>query len=115
MSNRLPKWRILLAVFIAAILALAPAIAEARAGASAGGRASSMGSRGLRTYENNNAQPLTRSMTPLPQTPAQPGLAPAVPAYGGGSFFQQHPFLTGLAGGVFWFLLFRPNGRAGGG
>ena len=70
MSNRMLNWRILLAVFIAATLALAPAIAEARAGSSAGGRSSSMGSRGLRTYENNGAQPLSRSVTPLPQPSA---------------------------------------------
>jgi predicted lipid-binding transport protein (Tim44 family) len=112
MARSLANWRIILALFFCASVALAPAIAEARAGASAGGRASSMGSRGLRTYENNNAQPLTRSMTPLPQTPAQPGLAPAVPAYGGGSFFQQHPFLTGLAGGFLGSWLFGHSGYA---
>ncbi|MGA7262447.1 MAG: hypothetical protein WBX30_16325, partial [Stellaceae bacterium] len=63
MSNRMLNWRILLAVFIAATLALAPAIADARAGGSAGGRSSSMGSRGLRTFENNGAQPLSRTVT----------------------------------------------------
>ena len=65
MARRLPNWRIILALFFCASVALAPAIAEARAGGSSGGRSSSMGSRGLRTYENNNAQPLSRSMTPL--------------------------------------------------
>jgi predicted lipid-binding transport protein (Tim44 family) len=116
MSNRLPKWRILLAVFIAAILALAPAIAEARAGSSAGGRSSSMGSRGLRTYENNGAQPLSRSLTPAPQPSRPPGFAPAIPApaYGGGSFFQRHPFLTGLAGGLVGSWLFGHSGWAAG-
>jgi len=68
-----------------------------------------MGSRGLRTYENNNAQPLNRSMTPLPQTPAQPGFAPA---YGGGGFFQRHPFLTGLTGGLIGSWLFGHSGYA---
>jgi predicted lipid-binding transport protein (Tim44 family) len=116
MSNRLPKWRILLAVFIAAILALAPAVAEARAGSSAGGRSSSMGSRGLRTYENNSAQPLSRSLTPAPQPSRPPGFAPAVPApaYGGGSFFQRHPFMTGLAGGFIGSWLFGHSGWAAG-
>jgi predicted lipid-binding transport protein (Tim44 family) len=116
MSRQLLNWRILLALFICATLALAPAIAEARAGSSAGGRSSSMGSRGLRTYENNNAQPLSRSVTPVPETPRPPGLAPTPampsPAYGGGSFFQRHPFLTGLAGGFLGSWLFGHSGYA---
>src|ERR1700756_2400336 len=114
MSRRLANLRILLELFFCASLALAPAIAEARGGSSAGGRSSSMGSRGLRTYENNNAQPLGRSVTPPQQTPAQPGFAPAVPspAYGGGSFFQRHPFLTGLAGGFLGSWLFGHSGYA---
>ena len=114
MSRRLLNWRILLALFFSVNLALAPAIAEARAGSSSGGRSSSMGSRGSRTYENNGAQPLSRSVTPLPETPRQPGLAPAMPspAYGGGSFFQRHPFLTGLAGGFIGSWLFGHSGYA---
>ena len=118
MSRSLLNWRILLALFLTANLALAPAIAEARAGSSYGGRSSSMGSRGLRTYENNGGQPLSRSVTPLPQTaPRQPGFAPATPgpAYGGGSFFQRHPFLTGLAGGFIGSWLFGHSGYAAGG
>jgi predicted lipid-binding transport protein (Tim44 family) len=115
MSRRLLSWRILLALFFSASLALAPAIAEARAGSSAGGRSSSMGSRGLRTYENNGAQPLSRSATPAPGTQRQPGLAPGMPSptYGGaGSFFQRHPFLTGLAGGLLGSWLFGHSGFA---
>jgi len=114
MSRRPLNWRIILALFFCASLALAPAIAEARAGGSSSGRSSSMGSRGLRTYENNNAQPLSRSTTPLPQTLAQPGLTPAVPSpvYAGGSFFQRHPFLTGLAGGFLGSWLFGHSGYA---
>jgi predicted lipid-binding transport protein (Tim44 family) len=117
MSSRLLTWRILLALIFSVNLALAPAIAEARAGSSYGGRSSSMGSRGLRTYENNGAQPLSRSVTPVPETPRQPGLAPAIPspAYGGGSFFQRHPFLTGLAGGFIGSWLFGHSGYAGDG
>ena len=106
MARRLPNWRMILALVFCASVALAPAIAEARAGSSSGGRSSSMGSRGLRTYENNNAQPLSRSVTPLSQAPGQPGFAPAMPAYGGGSFFQRHPFLTGLTGGLIGSWLF---------
>ena len=112
MLKRLTNWRIIVALLFCASLVLAPAIAEARAGGSAGGRSSSMGSRGLRTYENNNAQPLSRSMTPLPQTPAQPGFAQTGPAYGGGSFFQRHPFLTGLTGGLIGSWLFGHSGYA---
>ncbi len=118
MSRSLLNWRILLALFLTANLALAPAIAEARAGSSYGGRSSGMGSRGLRTYENNGGQPLSRSVTPLPQTaPRQPGFAPGtpVPANGGGSFFQRHPFLTGLAGGFIGSWLFGHSGYAAGG
>src|SRR6202008_4028057 len=118
MSRRLLNWRILLALLFSMTLALAPAVAEARAGSSYGGRSSSMGSRGLRTYENKGAQPLSRSATPLPQTP-QPGFGGAPsPAYGGGSFFQRHPFLTGLAGGFIGSVLFGSSGwgaRGGGG
>jgi predicted lipid-binding transport protein (Tim44 family) len=116
MSNRMLNWRVLLAVFIAATLALAPAIAEARAGSSAGGRSSSMGSRGSRTFENNGAQPLSRSVTPLSQPSRPPGFAPAAPApaFGGGSIFQRHPFLTGLAGGFIGSWLFGHSGWAAG-
>ena len=116
MSNRMLTWRILLALFIAATLALAPAIAEARAGSSAGGRSSSMGSRGSRTFENNGAEPLSRSVTPPPQPSRPPGFAPGAPApaFGGGSFFQRHPFLTGLAGGFIGSWLFGHSGWAAG-
>jgi predicted lipid-binding transport protein (Tim44 family) len=114
MPRRLLNWRIMLALFFCASVALAPAIVEARAGGSSGGRSSSMGSRGLRTYENNNAQPLERSTSPLAQTPARPGLSPGASssAYGGGSFFQRHPFMTGLAGGFIGSWLFGHSGYA---
>jgi predicted lipid-binding transport protein (Tim44 family) len=102
MSRPELNWRIVLAFFCCAFLALMPALAEARAGGSFGGRPSSMGSRGSRTWENNGAQPLNRSLTPLPQTSARPGLSPTY----GGSFFQRNPFLTGLAGGLFGSWLF---------
>src|SRR5207248_2678388 len=69
--------------------------------------------RGSRTFENNSAQPLGRSMTTQPQAGGvQRGLAPS-PAYaGGGSFFQRHPFLTGLAGGFIGSWLFGHMGYA---
>ena len=50
-------------------------------------------------------------MTQPPATAAQPGFAPS-PAYGGGSFFQRHPFLTGLAGGFIGSWLFGHMGYA---
>src|ERR1700737_1295364 len=112
MSRRLMNWRFLLALFVCASVALARPLADARAGSSSGGRSSSMGSRGVRTYENNSAQPLSRSVTPPPATAAQPGFPPS-PAYGGGgSFFQRHPFLTGLAGGFIGSWLFGHMGYA---
>jgi predicted lipid-binding transport protein (Tim44 family) len=112
MSKRLMNWRIFLALFVCASMALAPAIADARAGGSFGGRSSSMGSRGTRTYENNSAQPLSRSMTQPPATAAQPGFAPSPAAGAGGSFFQRHPFMTGLAGGFIGSWLFGHMGYA---
>lgn len=113
MSIRLANWRIILALLCCAVMALAPALAEARGGSSFGGRPSSMGSRGLRSWENNGGQPLSRSLTP--QAPRQPGFTPGVPvpAYGG-SFFQRHPFMTGLAGGLFGSWLFGHAGYAAG-
>src|SRR6266851_4474914 len=93
-------WRTLAVALLCAWVALAPSLAEARAGSSSGA-GSSMGSRGSRTYNNNGAAPMQRSLTPTP-SPSQPSLAPRpsplAPAYGGG-FMQQHPFMSGLMGG----------------
>ena len=105
MSKTLLNWRILLALVCCAFMALAPALAEARAGSSYGGRPSSFGSRGVRSWDNNGAQPLNRSVAPQP--PSSPNFAPGMPAPAyGGSFFQRHPFLTGLAGGLVGSWLF---------
>ena len=92
-ASRLLDWRVLLSLFFVLTLALAPSLAEARGG---GGK-SSFGSRGSRTFENNSAAPITRSANPTPQA-ASPvsGMAGAAAANRGGSFFQRHPFLTGL-------------------
>jgi predicted lipid-binding transport protein (Tim44 family) len=69
-----------------------------------------MGNRGTRTFENNGAAPVTRSMTPAsPSTTSPLG---GTPAYGG-SFFQRHPFLTGLAGGFLGSMLFSGLGGFG--
>ena len=110
--GRLLEWRILLAVFFCLTLALAPSLAEARAGSSSssGGGGSSMGSRGTRTFDNNGAAPLSRSMTQAPQ--ATSPLGGATGAAGGGSFFQRHPFMSGLAGGFLGSMLF--SGLGGG-
>src|SRR5216683_1922331 len=93
--GRLLEWRILLAVFFCLALALAPSLAEARAGSSSSGGGSSMGSRGTRTFDNNGAAPLSRSMTQTPSA-TSPLAGAGAGAYGGGSFFQRHPFMSGL-------------------
>lgn len=116
MSKRLPSWRILLSLFFCLSLALAPSLAEARAGSSYSGfgksAPSSMGSRGSRTFENNGAAPITRSVTQTPQSTGPLGGGAMAPAYGG-SFFQRHPFLTGLAGGFIGSWLFHGLGGFG--
>jgi len=112
MSIRFSRWRLLLALFFCAAMALAPSLAEARAGSSYGGGGASMGSRGLRSFENNGASPLTRSINPAAPQATSPLAAPAY-GYGGGSFFQRHPFLTGLAGGFIGSWLFHGLGGFG--
>ena len=126
MSRRLPQthlpgrlldWRILLSLAFCLTLALAPSLAEARAGATSSGGGSSMGSRGTRTFENNGAAPVTRSMNPTPQatSPLSSGAAGTAAAAGGGSFFQRHPFMTGIAGGFLGSMLFSSLGGGLGG
>jgi predicted lipid-binding transport protein (Tim44 family) len=92
-------WRSLAVALLCVWVAVAPSLAEARAGSS--GSAMSQGSRGSRTYSNDGAAPMQRSLTP-PPSPSQPQFAPRpapfAPAYGGG-FMQQHPFMSGLMGG----------------
>jgi predicted lipid-binding transport protein (Tim44 family) len=87
------KWQTVAALLVVGLLALAPSLAAARAGGgySAGGGSSfmSQGSRGMNTYSGT---PMQRSLTPQSVPPA-PG---AASGYGG-----YHPFLTGLAGGLF--------------
>lgn len=107
---RIPEWRILLSLFFCIALALAPSLAEARAGSSFSGGASSFGSRGLRTFDNNGATPLSRSMTQAPSVTSP--LTGGAGAYGG-SFFQRHPFLSGLAGGFLGSMLFGGMGGIG--
>jgi predicted lipid-binding transport protein (Tim44 family) len=117
---RLMQWRMLLSLFFCLTMALAPSLAEARAGSSysSSGRSSfsGMGSRGTRTFENNSAAPITRSTTPA-TNPSSPSASPlggvAAPVGAGGSFFQRHPFLTGLAGGFLGSMLFHSLGGFG--
>jgi predicted lipid-binding transport protein (Tim44 family) len=115
--RRLLQWRMVLSLLFCLTLALAPSLAEARAGgSSAGGKSSSssMGSRGSRTIENNGAAPVTRSMSPAtPATSAATGMAGGAAAATGGSFFQRHPFLTGIAGGFLGSMLFSHLGGFG--
>jgi predicted lipid-binding transport protein (Tim44 family) len=106
------QWRVLLPLFFCLTLALAPSLAEARAGSSSSsGGGSSMGSRGTRTFDNNGAAPLSRSMTQTPS--ATSPLAGAGAGAMGGSFFQRHPFLTGIAGGFLGSMLFSGMGGMG--
>ncbi|MGE5546797.1 MAG: Tim44 domain-containing protein [Solirubrobacterales bacterium] len=100
------------AVVLAIVLALSPE-AFARAG-----KSGSLGSRGSRTYD----RPIERSVTPPPTSqPTQPSLAPQTAPTGQPmyrpdavgqrpmapqaplaqpSFFQRHPFVTGMLGGL---------------
>ena len=112
-QQHLLRWRVLLALLFCLTVVLAPTLADARAGRSSGGGSSfsGMGSRGSRTFEQNGAAPITRSMTQTPQA-ASPLSGVAGPAYGG-SFFQRHPFLTGLAGGFLGSMLFSHLGGLG--
>jgi predicted lipid-binding transport protein (Tim44 family) len=116
--QHLARWRVPVFLFFCLALALSPSLAEARAGSSSsgGGKSSfsSQGSRGSRTFENNGAAPVTRSMTPANPSATSPLGGAAAPAYaGGGSFFQRHPFLTGLAGGFLGSMLFSHLGGLG--
>lgn len=116
--QHLARWRIPLSLFFCLALALTPSLADARAGSSysSGGKSSfsGMGSRGSRTFDNNGAAPITRSVTPTNPSAASPSspLGTPAPAYGG-SFFQRHPFLTGLAGGFLGSMLFSHLGGLG--
>ena len=124
LSGPAKEWRILLSLLFGLSLMLAPSLAEARAGSSYSGSSkssssSSMGSRGTRTFENNGAAPVTRTMNPSPQatSPLAGGAAAGAPAaaMGGGSFFQRHPFMSGLAGGFLGSMLFSSLGGGVGG
>jgi predicted lipid-binding transport protein (Tim44 family) len=99
LNQRSNRWRLIAALIFSLTLALTPSLAEARAGTSFGSAGSSFGSRGLRTFENNNASPVGQTMTS--QTPGYGN-------YGGygGSFFSRHPFLTGIFGGFLGSMLF---------
>jgi predicted lipid-binding transport protein (Tim44 family) len=106
MTQHKSTWRVFLAFCCCLVLALAPAVAQARAGSSYGSSSSSFGSRGLRSFQYNGAQPLPRS--------AQPSYGAGIPGpAAGGSFLQRHPFLTGLAGGLFGSWLFGHAANAG--
>src|SRR5216684_4360280 len=111
--GRILEWRILLSLFFCLALALAPSLAEARAGSSSSGGGSSFGSRGTRTFDNNGAAPLSRSMTQTPSATSPLAGAGAGAGAMGGSFFQRHPFLTGIAGGFLGSMLFSGMGGMG--
>lgn len=90
-----PRWLSILTILV---ITLAPALAEARAGAG-----SSVGSRGVRTYQAPPTtqtapapKPVERSVTPQQQSST---FAPLVPPQTGG-FFSRNPFLSGVLGGM---------------
>ncbi len=114
-SGHILQWRILLSLFFCLTLALAPSLAEARAGSSSSGKSSSMGSRGTRTFDNNGAAPVTRSMNPAPSATSPLSAGAAAPAMAGGSFFQRHPIMSGIAGGFLGSMLFSSLGGGIGG
>ncbi len=101
--------RLLPFLALAFALAVSPHLAEAKAG-----KSSSMGSRGSRTYvppQGTTAKPIERSATPPPSAvppatapsiaPApRPSVAPPLPA-AQSTFFQRHPIVGGLLGGMF--------------
>jgi hypothetical protein len=89
--------RILAALALAAVIALGPSLAAARAGGGyrmgGGGVFMNQGSLGSHTYD----MPMQRSLTPQAGPAATGGLSTGLPPGYGAS----HPFMTGLAGGVF--------------
>jgi len=96
---------------VAAVLLVAPMLAPVPADARAGGGAAGSGSRGTRTNQAPaptqtapNAAPIERSATPAP--PAKPATATAQAAPQTGGFMSQHPFLSGLMGGMLGAGLF---------
>jgi predicted lipid-binding transport protein (Tim44 family) len=108
-APRRPNWRALLALFFCLGLALAPSLADAGALKTYRGSSgiSGFGSRGSRTYDQNGAAPISRSMNP------SPAYGYGGYGFGGGSFFARHPFLTGLFGGWLGSMLFRGMGPFG--
>jgi predicted lipid-binding transport protein (Tim44 family) len=99
MTQRTSNWRLVLALLFSLTVALAPSLADARAGSSFGGGFSGMGSRGSRSFDNNGASPLSRTM----ETPSS-GVGSSFGT--GGSFFSLHPFLSGMFGGFLGSMLF---------
>jgi predicted lipid-binding transport protein (Tim44 family) len=99
MTQRTSNWRLVLALLFSLTVAFAPSLADARAGSSFGGGFSGMGSRGSRSFDNNGASPLSRTM----ETPSS-GVGSSFGT--GGSFFSRHPFLTGMFGGFLGSMLF---------
>jgi uncharacterized membrane protein len=89
MTSRSSTWRVWLALMFSLTLALTPSLAEARAGRGFGSSFSSMGSRGLRSFDGSGTTPFS---APSP--------------YSGGSFFSRHPFVTGIFGGFLGSMLF---------
>lgn len=115
------KTTTLLAAVIVCSLIGTPVVSFAKArgggggytnGSRGSGASGSMGSRGSRTYDQNGARPIERSMTPNSSAaPSQsaPAHSSATPAASSApsspqamqpSFLQRHPLMAGIAGGI---------------
>lgn len=98
-------------------IALSPVLVEARGGGrssrSGGSSHQSMGSKGSKTYDSKAGKPIERSVTPKPDpipaqpprqatpaTPHAPAPAPMAQPMAQPSFFQRHPILSGVMGGL---------------
>jgi predicted lipid-binding transport protein (Tim44 family) len=117
-GNTMKKYpKILLVVGCCFILCM-PQLADARAG----GGSKSSGSMGGRTYQSApsyGARPIERSITPQQRpSPAAPSAASPMNAAPTG-FFNRHPILSGIAGGLLGAsianMLFGNSGSWGGG
>jgi predicted lipid-binding transport protein (Tim44 family) len=92
---------------LAAVVLIVPVVADARVGGgtSSGSRGSNTGAAPAPTKTAPSAAPIERSATPTQSAKPATNVAQAAPA-SQGSFFQRHPFMSGLMGGMLGAGLF---------